>query len=54
LGRGGLDSNWIVKHGIPSLTFGAGQHEIHTIAEYVDMKEFHAGCALAVALALGN
>lgn len=54
LGRGGLDSNWIVKHGIPSLTFGAGQHEIHTIAEYVEIKEFQAGCALALALALGN
>ena len=54
LGRGGLDSNWIVQHGIPSLTFGAGQHEIHTVSEYVDMGEFHAGCQLALALALGN
>ena len=54
LGRGGLDSNWIVKHGIQSLTFGAGQHEIHTIAEYVDMAEFKSGCDLALELALGD
>jgi len=54
LGRGGLDSNWIVQHGIPSLTFGAGQHEIHTISEYVDLAEFQAGCNLAMALALGS
>lgn len=54
LGRGGLDSNWIVQHGIPSITFGAGQHEIHTVSEYVDMGEFHAGCNLALAIALGH
>ena len=51
LGKGGLDSNWIVKHGVPSLTFGAGQHEIHTLNEYVDLREFHEGCDLAFSLA---
>ena len=46
LGKGGLDSNWIVKHGVPSLTFGAGQHEIHTLNEYVDLREFHEDATL--------
>jgi tripeptide aminopeptidase len=49
--NGGLDANWIVKHGLPTITFGAGQNDIHTIKEWVDLKEFEAGCRLAVVLA---
>lgn len=51
--NGGLDANWMVKHGIPTVTFGAGQNEIHTIKEWVDLTEFESGCNLAVALAIG-
>jgi tripeptide aminopeptidase len=49
--NGGLDANWLDKHGIPTVTIGAGQYEIHTIKEYVDVPEFLQGCRLAVALA---
>ena len=49
--NGGLDANWMVKHGIPAVTFGAGQNEIHTVKEWVDLAEFESGCNLAVALA---
>lgn len=49
--NGGLDANWMVKHGIPTVTFGAGQNEIHTVKEFVDLNEFDNGCKLAVALA---
>ncbi len=49
--NGGLDANWMVKHGIPTVTFGAGQNEIHTVKEYVDLTEFESGCRLALALA---
>ncbi len=49
--NGGLDANWLVKHGVPTVTFGAGQAEIHTVDEYVDIPEFALGCRLAVALA---
>jgi tripeptide aminopeptidase len=49
--NGGLDANWMVKHGIPTVTFGAGQNEIHTVKEYVDLVEFEAGCRLALTLA---
>jgi tripeptide aminopeptidase len=51
LSNGGLDANWLARHGIPALTFGAGQHDVHTVAEYVDLKEFIDGCTLALALA---
>jgi tripeptide aminopeptidase len=50
LSTSGLDANWLVKHGVPTVTFGAGQAEIHSVNEYVDLLEFEKGCRLAVAL----
>jgi tripeptide aminopeptidase len=49
--NGGLDANWFDKHGVPTVTIGSGQYEIHTVNEYVDLPEFANGCRLAVALA---
>jgi tripeptide aminopeptidase len=49
--NGGLDANWLVNHGLPTVTFGAGQYEIHTVNEYVDLAEFAQGCRLAITLA---
>jgi tripeptide aminopeptidase len=49
--NGGLDANWLVKHGVPTVTFGAGQAEVHTVKEYVDVPEYLKGCRLAIALA---
>jgi tripeptide aminopeptidase len=49
--NGGLDANWLVKHGLPTVSFGAGQNEVHTVKEYVDLLEFAVGCRLAVAVA---
>jgi tripeptide aminopeptidase len=49
--NGGLDANWIVRHGIPTVTFGAGQNNIHSVGEYVDLADYEAGCRLALALA---
>jgi tripeptide aminopeptidase len=49
--NGGLDANWLTKHGIPTITFGAGQHDIHTVNEYVELSEYYEGCSYALALA---
>ncbi|MBX3355661.1 MAG: M20/M25/M40 family metallo-hydrolase [Phycisphaeraceae bacterium] len=49
--NGGLDANWFVRHGLSTVTFGAGQHEIHTVKEWVDIPEFIRGCELAVTIA---
>ncbi|CAN5144733.1 M20/M25/M40 family metallo-hydrolase [soil metagenome] len=49
--NGGLDANWMVKHGIPTVTFGAGQNDIHTVKEWIDLKEFDHGCKMALTLA---
>ena len=48
---GGLDANWLTAHGVPTLTFGAGQRGIHTLDEEVDVADYLAGCRLAVELA---
>jgi tripeptide aminopeptidase len=53
VGNGGLDANWLVRHGIPTVTFGAGQNLIHTVDEFVDVPEFLRGCRMALALATG-
>lgn len=44
----------LVNHGMPTVTFGAGQYEIHTVKEYVDLAEFAQGCRVAIALATGE
>jgi len=49
--NGGLDANWLVRHGIPTVTFGAGQNNIHTVDEFVDVAEFARGCRMALAVA---
>src|SRR5262249_12731070 len=49
--NGGLDANWLVRHGIPTITFGAGQRNVHTIEENVELADFVNGCRPAVTLA---
>jgi tripeptide aminopeptidase len=51
ISNGGLDANWLVKHGIPTVTFGAGQNAIHTVEEWVDPGLFAEGCRMALACA---
>jgi tripeptide aminopeptidase len=49
--NGGLDANWLVRHGVPTVTLGAGQNNIHTTEEYVEVHLFLEGCRMALALA---
>ena len=49
--NGGLDANWMVRHGIPTVTFGAGQNEVHTVDEWINRDEYESACALALRLA---
>jgi len=44
----------MVRHRIPTATFGAGQNNAHTVEEFVDLSEFEAGCKLALSLATLN
>jgi tripeptide aminopeptidase len=49
--NGGLDANWMVRHRIPTVTFGAGQNDPHTIDEWINLDEYDRACKLAVQLA---
>jgi tripeptide aminopeptidase len=50
--NGGLDANWLDRHGVPTVTIGAGQAEIHTIKEYVRLDEYEKGCRLGLLMAI--
>jgi tripeptide aminopeptidase len=54
ISNGGLDANWMTDHGIPTVSFGCGQHDIHTAKEYLDLPEFFTGCEVALRLATGT
>ncbi len=50
--RGGLDANWLVRHGIPTVTLGCGQIAPHTEEEQLDIPQFLHACRVALGLAL--
>jgi tripeptide aminopeptidase len=49
--HGGLDANWLTAHGIPTVTLGCGQMEIHTTHEQLDLATFENACRAALRLA---
>jgi tripeptide aminopeptidase len=48
---GGLDANWLCAHGIPTVSLGCGQMDIHTTSEKLDLVRFHRACRIAIELA---
>jgi tripeptide aminopeptidase len=54
ISNGGLDANWMTAHGLPTVTLGAGQMEIHTVDEKLDINAFYDSCRLALMLATGS
>ena len=49
--NGGLDANWMAANGIPTVTLGCGQHDIHTTNEWLDLTAYKAACRAALMLA---
>ncbi len=54
IGNGGLDANWMVAHGLPTVTLGCGQNQIHTVNEFLHLPSFLDGCRVATLLATGG
>ena len=54
IGNGGLDANWMAAHGLPTVTLGCGQHDIHTIKEWLHVPSFLTGCRTGLLLASGQ
>lgn len=48
---GGLDANWLVRHGIPTVTLGCGQLNPHTAREALDVSDFQDACRICLRLA---
>lgn len=53
IASGGLDANWLTARGIPTVSLGCGQRNIHTTAETLDLEQFGQACRLAIRLATG-
>jgi tripeptide aminopeptidase len=47
IANGGLDANWLTARGIPTVSLGCGQNNIHTAAEWLDLDEFANACRIA-------
>ncbi|GIW97694.1 MAG: peptidase M20 [Pirellulaceae bacterium] len=41
---GGVDANWINRHGIPTVTIGCGQRNVHTTDERLDIADYLLAC----------
>ena len=44
----------MAAHGIPTVTLGCGQAEIHTTNEMLDLAAFDAACRAGLRLATGG
>ena len=52
--NGGLDANWMYRHGIPTVTLGCGQTHQHTVSEALDLDGYWDACRIAWRLARGD
>ena len=49
--NGGLDGNWLTARGLPTVTLGCGQENVHTVNEALDIEEFQDACRIGLCLA---
>jgi tripeptide aminopeptidase len=53
--NGGLDANSLSgRHGLPTVTFGCGQRDVHTTAETLHLPSYEMACRTALRLAIGQ
>jgi tripeptide aminopeptidase len=52
--NGGVDANWLTRHGIPTVTLGCGQLYPHTTSESLDIRQFEDACRIGLRLATGE
>ncbi len=53
ISNGGLDANWMNSHGLPTVTLGCGQNNIHTVKEELFVDDYLNACRIAMLVALG-
>jgi tripeptide aminopeptidase len=52
--NGGIDANWLFRHGVPTVTLGCGQLHPHTVREALDVERFREACRIALRIATGS
>ena len=50
IANGGLDANWLYRHGIEAVTMGCGQRNIHTADECLEIADYLDACRIATSL----
>jgi tripeptide aminopeptidase len=53
ISNGGLDANWLSARGLPTVTLGSGQTNVHTVNETLNVEDFLNGCRIGLLLATG-
>ena len=54
ISNGGIDANWMVARGIPTVTLGCGQVNQQMVTEALDIKGFENACCVALHLATAS
>ena len=49
--NGGLDANWLTARGLPTVTLGCGQQDVHTTNETLHIDSYLQACRIGLALA---
>lgn len=49
--NGGLDANWLSARGLPTVTMGCGQQNVHTVNEALHIENFLSACQIGLLLA---
>jgi tripeptide aminopeptidase len=51
ISNGGLDANWLSARGLPTVTLGCGQQDVHTVNESLHIERYQNACQIALWLA---
>ncbi len=54
ISNGGLDANWLSARGLPTVTLGCGQQDVHTVRERLNVADYLQACRIGVLLAQGG
>ncbi|MBL9123387.1 MAG: M20/M25/M40 family metallo-hydrolase [Planctomycetaceae bacterium] len=54
ISNGGLDANWMTARGIPTVTLGCGQNNVHTASERLNIAAYEMACRVALRLATAS
>ena len=52
--NGGLDANWMTARGLPTVTMGCGQQDVHTVDESLHVDSFLNACRVGLLLAMAE